>query len=88
MTCNYEARRRGIGKLQRISEARQTCPDVVVVLGENLTRFRDASKELFLYLRGVVWGNRVEKLGFDEVSFVFSFFFFCCCCLVYMGIWG
>lgn len=88
MTCNYEARRRGIGKLQRISEARQTCPDVVVVLGEDLTRFRDASKELFLYLREVVWGDRVEKLGFDEVSFVLFFFFCCCCFLVVYGYIG
>lgn len=57
--------------MQRISEARQACPGVVIVLGEDLTRFRDASKELFLYLQGVVWGDRIEKLGFDEVGFVF-----------------
>ena len=44
------------------------CPDAVIVLGEDLTRFRDVSKELFLYLRSLIWGDRVEKLGFDEVS--------------------
>lgn len=43
------------------------CPDAVIVLGEDLTRFRDVSKELFLYLRSLIWGDRVEKLGFDEV---------------------
>lgn len=67
VTCNYEARRRGLRKLQLIKEAKQVCPDVVIVLGEDLTKFRDASKELFLFLRGFVWGERVEKLGLDEM---------------------
>lgn len=67
VTCNYEARRRGLRKLQLIKEARQICPDVVIVLGEDLSKFRDASKEIFLYIRSFVWGERVERLGFDEV---------------------
>lgn len=67
VTCNYAARQRGLFKLQRISEARQQCPDAVIVLGEDLTRFRDVSRELYLCLRGMVWGDRVEKLGLDEV---------------------
>ncbi|KAI9931364.1 hypothetical protein ASPWEDRAFT_55995 [Aspergillus wentii DTO 134E9] len=67
VTCNYEARRRGLRKLQLIKEAKQTCPDLVIVLGEDLTRFRDASKDLYLFLRAFVWGGRVEKLGFDEL---------------------
>lgn len=49
------------------------CPDLVIVLGEDLTRFRDVSKNLYLYLRSLVWGDRVEKLGFDEVSERLSF---------------
>ena len=68
VTCNYEARRRGLRKLQLIKDARKICPDVVIVPGEDLTKFRDASKELYFYLKSFVWGNRVEKLGFDEVS--------------------
>lgn len=67
VTCNYEARRRGLRKLQLIKDAKRICPDVVIVLGEDLTRFRDASKELYRFLKGFVWGDRVEKLGFDEV---------------------
>ncbi|KAL4808384.1 hypothetical protein BDV18DRAFT_134847 [Aspergillus unguis] len=72
VTCNYEARRRGLHKLQLIKEAKQVCPDVVIVLGEDLTRFRDASKDLYHFLRGFAadaWGQtqRVEKLGFDEI---------------------
>ncbi|KAG9185541.1 DNA polymerase iota [Alternaria panax] len=67
VTCNYEARRRGLHKLQLISEAKKICPDVVIVLGEDLTRFRNASKQLYTFLRSFSWNARVERLGFDEV---------------------
>lgn len=67
VTCNYEARRRGLRKLQLITEAKKTVPDVVIVLGEELGRFRDASKSLYKYLEGFTWSGKVERLGFDEV---------------------
>ncbi|KGO66870.1 hypothetical protein PEX1_077100 [Penicillium expansum] len=67
VTCNYEARRRGLHKLQLIKDAKRICPDVVIVLGEDLTKFRNASKELYMLARSFVWGGRVEKLGFDEL---------------------
>lgn len=68
VTCNYEARRRGLHKLQLIKDAKRICPDVVIVLGEDLTKFRDASKDLYLFIRDFIWGGRVERLGFDELS--------------------
>ncbi|CAA9959804.1 hypothetical protein HRS9139_00851 [Pyrenophora teres f. teres] len=68
VTCNYEARRRGLRKLQLIHEAKRVCPDVVIVLGEDLTRFRDASKHLYAFLRSFSWNSRCERLGFDEVG--------------------
>lgn len=58
----------GLHKLQLIREAKRVCPDVVVVLGEDLARFRDASKELYSFLRAYSWNGRVERLGFDEVA--------------------
>ncbi|KAJ5868379.1 hypothetical protein N7534_002932 [Penicillium rubens] len=67
VTCNYEARRRGLHKLQLIKDAKRICPDVVIVLGEDLTKFRNASRELYQLVRSFVWGGRVEKLGFDEL---------------------
>ncbi|MCJ1381797.1 hypothetical protein MMC17_004908 [Xylographa soralifera] len=67
VTCNYEARRRGLHKLQLITEARKMCPDVIIVLGEDLTRFRNASKELYNFLKSFVWSQKAERLGFDEV---------------------
>ncbi|PVI06831.1 DNA/RNA polymerase [Periconia macrospinosa] len=67
VTCNYEARRRGLHKLQLISEAKRICPDVVVVLGEDLTRFRNVSKQLYTFLKSFSWNRKCERLGFDEV---------------------
>ncbi|KAI4613484.1 uncharacterized protein J4E87_009785 [Alternaria ethzedia] len=57
----------GLHKLQLIHEAKKVCPDVVIVLGEDLTRFRNASKELYAFLRSFSWNSRCERLGFDEV---------------------
>ncbi|KEQ71285.1 DNA/RNA polymerase [Aureobasidium namibiae CBS 147.97] len=67
VTCNYEARRRGLRKLQLIKDARRICPDVIIVLGEDISRFRDASKTLYQFLRSFSWNDRAERLGFDEV---------------------
>lgn len=53
-------------KLQLISEARRICPQVIIVLGEDLTRFRNASKDLHSFLAAFVWSGRCERLGFDE----------------------
>lgn len=67
VTCNYEARRRGLHKLQLIKDAKRICPDVVIVLGEDLTKFRNASKDLYSYVKAFIWSGRVERLGFDEL---------------------
>lgn len=50
-----------------IADARKTVPDVVIVLGEQLDRFRDASKTLYKALESFTWSGKVERLGFDEV---------------------
>jgi DNA polymerase iota len=56
--------------MQLITEAKKICPEVIIVLGEDLTRFRHASKELYNWLRAVTWSDRAERLGFDEVWYV------------------
>ena len=66
-TCNYNARARGVRKLQLITEAKKACPDLVIIEGEDLTPFRDTSKLLFNFLRSYSWNNKAERLGFDEV---------------------
>ncbi|KAG6008208.1 hypothetical protein E4U21_004807 [Claviceps maximensis] len=66
-TCNYNARKLGAKKLMLVSEARKLCKGLVLVDGEDLTPFRDASKVLFNFLRSYSWNNKAERLGFDEV---------------------
>ncbi|KAH6656412.1 hypothetical protein BKA67DRAFT_551845 [Truncatella angustata] len=66
-TCNYVARAKGVKKLMLISEAQKICPDLILMNGEDLTRFRDASKRLWSFLRAHSWNKRVERLGLDEV---------------------
>ena len=68
VTCNYEARRRGLHKLQLVAEARKQCPELIIVLGEDLTRFRNASKDNYNFLKQYPWSRRLERLGFDEVG--------------------
>lgn len=61
------ARKRGVGKLTTLAEAKRLCPDLVVVDGEDLSPFRDVSKRLYALLRSHSWNGRVERLGLDEV---------------------
>ncbi|KAK9368361.1 hypothetical protein V1509DRAFT_88122 [Lipomyces kononenkoae] len=66
-TCNYVARAQGVKKLQLLVDAVKQFPDLVIVNGEDLSRYRDASKELWYFVREMVWGGKVERLGFDEL---------------------
>ncbi|KAI0137410.1 hypothetical protein BJ170DRAFT_678257 [Xylariales sp. AK1849] len=66
-TCNYVARAKGVKKLMLISEAQKKCPDLVLMNGEDLSRFRESSKKLWSFLRSHSWNRRVERLGLDEV---------------------
>ncbi|KAL0021711.1 hypothetical protein WJX79_005570 [Trebouxia sp. C0005] len=64
VTSNYPARRRGVTKLMGITEAQQKCPDLVLVSGEDLTPYRQASKSILAVLQrfGVC-----ERGGMDEM---------------------
>lgn len=53
--------------MELISEAKKKVPDLIIVVGEELGRFRDASKALYKFLEAFTWSGKVEKLGFDEV---------------------
>ncbi|KAI9677861.1 MAG: hypothetical protein M1829_002358 [Trizodia sp. TS-e1964] len=50
-----------------LAAGKKICPEMIIVLGEDLTPFRDVSKTLYNFLRSFVWSKRVERLGFDEV---------------------
>ncbi|XP_053405434.1 DNA polymerase iota-like isoform X2 [Mercenaria mercenaria] len=64
VTCNYVARERGLTKLMTIKDAREKCPDLVLVSGEDLTNYRHMSYKISNYLQK--YCPLVERLGFDE----------------------
>ncbi|XP_075388796.1 DNA polymerase iota isoform X5 [Tenrec ecaudatus] len=64
VTCNYEARHLGVTKLMNVREAKEKCPQLVLVNGEDLTRYREMSYKVTEVLEE--FSPAVERLGFDE----------------------
>ncbi|NXN47049.1 POLI polymerase, partial [Rhinoptilus africanus] len=64
VTCNYEARKRGVKKLMSVRDAKETCPQLTLVNGEDLTPYREMSYKVTELLGEFC--PLVERLGFDE----------------------
>ncbi|XP_062984316.1 DNA polymerase iota isoform X3 [Elgaria multicarinata webbii] len=64
ITCNYEARNVGLKKCMSVREAKEKCPDLVLVNGEDLTKYREISYKVTALLEEFT--PLVERLGFDE----------------------
>uniref|UniRef100_A0A8C5WU02 DNA polymerase iota n=1 Tax=Laticauda laticaudata TaxID=8630 RepID=A0A8C5WU02_LATLA len=64
VTCNYEARNLGVKKLMGVKEAKEMCPGLILVNGEDLTRYREFSYRVTELLK--TFTPLVERLGFDE----------------------
>ncbi|KAI9187944.1 hypothetical protein H9P43_002335 [Blastocladiella emersonii ATCC 22665] len=69
VTCNYEARKHGVRKLTLVTEALRRCPQLVIRSGEDLTRYRQCSENVYRALRQVFTDEvaRVERQGLDEL---------------------
>ncbi|XP_030593380.1 DNA polymerase iota isoform X2 [Archocentrus centrarchus] len=64
VTCNYVARERGVTKLMSVTDAKERCPELVLVKGEDLTHYREMSYKVTELLMSHC--PLVERLGFDE----------------------
>ncbi|XP_029019106.1 DNA polymerase iota isoform X2 [Betta splendens] len=64
VTCNYVAREQGLTKLMSVTDAKEKCPQLVLVNGENLTHYREMSYKVTELLMS--YSPLVERLGFDE----------------------
>ncbi|CAH1796183.1 unnamed protein product [Owenia fusiformis] len=64
VTCNYVAREKGVTKLSYLKDALKKCPEIVIVNGEDLTKYRDMSYKITDFL--LKYSLKVERLGFDE----------------------
>ncbi|CAJ0926962.1 unnamed protein product [Ranitomeya imitator] len=64
VTCNYVARGFGVGKCMSVRDAKERCPQLVLVSGEDLTHYREMSYRVTDLLEE--FSPQVERLGFDE----------------------
>ncbi|XP_069737098.1 DNA polymerase iota-like isoform X2 [Phaenicophaeus curvirostris] len=64
VTCNYVARNLGVRKLMAVEEAKEKCPHLVLLNGEDLTPYRETSYRVTELLQETC--PLVERLGFDE----------------------
>ncbi|KAI1900026.1 hypothetical protein AGOR_G00045770 [Albula goreensis] len=64
VTCNYLARAYGVTKLMSVADAKEKCPQLVLVYGEDLDPYREFSYKVTELLEGHCL--LVERLGFDE----------------------
>ncbi|XP_041756602.1 DNA polymerase iota [Coregonus clupeaformis] len=64
VTCNYVARDLGLTKLMLVTDAKEKCPQLVLVKGEDLTHYRETSYKVTELLMSFC--PLVERLGFDE----------------------
>ena len=66
VTCNYVARKYGVSKLESIDSALRKCPALVLINGEDLTKYRAKNVAILQALRD--WDDRVvvERAAMDE----------------------
>ncbi|XP_069780017.1 DNA polymerase iota isoform X5 [Narcine bancroftii] len=46
VTCNYEARKYGVNKIMSVNVAKDRCPHVILICGEDLTPYREVSYQI------------------------------------------
>ncbi|KAL3865939.1 hypothetical protein ACJMK2_043284 [Sinanodonta woodiana] len=64
VTCNYKAREFGVNKMMSVKDAKEKCPNLVLISGEDLTHYRKMSYQISEFLTR--YSSKVERLGFDE----------------------
>lgn len=64
VTSNYVAREFGIKKMTLITEARKLCPELVLVDGEDISKYKQMSARINEIMHK--FSGNVEKLGLDE----------------------
>uniref|UniRef100_A0A182W2R3 UmuC domain-containing protein n=1 Tax=Anopheles minimus TaxID=112268 RepID=A0A182W2R3_9DIPT len=64
VTSNYIARQQGIKKMQPVKEALAMCPELVLINGEDLTKYKEMSVRINEIMHRFT--PLVEKLGLDE----------------------
>lgn len=70
-TLSYAARNLGLKKLMRISDATKLVPNLILINGENLSKYRAEGKFIYELIKHDIFHDEVpvERLGFEEFRF-------------------
>ena len=66
VTCNYEARKRGVKKLQLRENAMVVCPDLWIVEGSDLQRYRYHSRKVYESFRNALYEISTKLVSFQN----------------------
>lgn len=66
-TLSYAARNLGLKKLGFVTEAVRKYPDIKLINGESLAPYREQGKALWQYVKTLVPGATIERLGLEEM---------------------
>lgn len=66
-TLSYSARKLGLKKLSTVTEVHKKYPDIRAINGESLARYREQGKALWKYIKSLLPGAPVERLGLEEM---------------------
>lgn len=66
VTSNYEARKLGVKKLMSVKDAKEKCPQLVLVNGEDLTPYREMSYKVTGTKLTFFW-YRTKKIQLNSV---------------------
>ena len=66
VTCNYEARKYGVKKLQLKEDAYRTCPNLLIVDGSDLERYRRHARNIYEVFRECLQGAAWLEVFFEN----------------------
>lgn len=64
VTCNFKAREFGINKMETIKDALRKCPDLIIINGEDLSKYKTFSKRIAELLHSTIGPS--ERMDLDE----------------------
>lgn len=71
-TLSYPARVLGLKKLESVQKTRSRFPNMIMVNGEDLSKYRNAGNEIYMWVQDIIGGLPVERLGLEEMRFDLS----------------
>lgn len=71
-TLSYPARALGLKKLENVQYVKDRFPKMIMINGEDLSKYRRAGNEIYKWVQDIIGGLPVERLGLEEMRFDLS----------------